>query len=355
MSAPPPSVLVIRRRYLGDIVLLGSVFRNLRLHWPLARITALVEEPYGDVLVLNPDVNGVLALPRRTREWPGFLRCLRQARFTHVFDFDNNERTAVLARLSGAPFRATLWHEGRRPRLDRLYTLRQFDPPAIHERRPITEYYLSLLASAGVPIARREIRLVPREADLAFVRELLGRLFGAVVPPNTRCLLVHPGSRSPCRLWPPERFGEVCRRVRTELGARVVLITGPGEEAVRQEILAHAGTGQLVIDQHLSAPQLAALTAQFDLLLCHDSGPMHVAAAVGTRVVALLGSQNPVLFAPPGEGHLVLQPPLPCTACVAPGECVPGNSYHNYCVRNLPAGLVFTAVRDQLARPAVRP
>ena len=93
MSAPPPSVLVIRRRYLGDIVLLGSGFRNLRLHWPLARITALVEEPYGDVLVLNPDVNGVLALPRRTREWPGFLRCLRQARFTHVFDFDNNERT----------------------------------------------------------------------------------------------------------------------------------------------------------------------------------------------------------------------------------------------------------------------
>jgi ADP-heptose:LPS heptosyltransferase len=100
---------------------------------------------------------------------------------------------------------------------------------------------------------------------------------------------------------------------------------------------------------------LAALIAQFDLLLCHDSGPMHLAAAVGTRVVALLGSQNPVLFAPPGEGHIVLQPPLPCTACVAPGECVPGDSYRNYCVRNLPVGPVFTAVRDQLARPAAWP
>lgn len=348
MSAPPPSVLVIRRRYLGDIVLLGSVFRNLRLHWPLARITALVEEPYAGVLALNPDVDGALALPRRAREWPGFLRRLRQARFTHVFDFDNNERTALLARLSGAPFRSTLWHEGRRPRLDRFYTHRQFDPPDIHERRPISEYYLSLLASAGVPVARRDIRLVPREADLAFVRELLGRLFACSVPPNPRCLLVHPGTRSPCRQWPPERFGEVCRRVTAELGAKVVLIAGPGEEEVLQKILAHAGPDQPVIDQPLSVPQLAALATRFDLLLCHDSGPMHVAAAVGTRVVALLGSQNPVLFAPPGEGHTVVQPPLPCTTCVAPGRCQPGDSYHNYCVQNIPLEAVWAAVCQQL-------
>jgi ADP-heptose:LPS heptosyltransferase len=352
MSAAPPSVLVIRRRYLGDIVLLGSVFRNLRLHWPLARITALVEEPYASVLALNPDVDGVLALPRRAREWPGFLRQLRRAHITHVFDFDNNERTAMLAFLSGAPFRATLWHEGRRPRLNRFYTVRQFDPPAIHERRPITEYYLSLLASAGVPVAQRDIRLVPREADLAFVRELLGRLFGSVVPPNTRFLLVHPGSRSPCRLWPPERFGEVCRRVTGELGVRVVLTAGPGEAAMLHQIRSHAGADRMVVVPFLSVPQLAALAAEADLMLCHDSGPMHVAAAVGTRVVALLGSQNPVLFAPPGEGHIVLQPPLPCTTCVAPGECVPGNSYRNYCVRNLPVEPVFTAIRDQLARPA---
>lgn len=354
----PPAdrrILVIRRRYLGDIVLLGSVFRNLRLHWPLARITALVEEPYAGVLALNPDVDAVLALPRRAREWPGFLRQLHRAHATHVFDFDNNERTAVLARLSGAPFRATLWHEGRRPRLDRFYTHRQFDPPAVHESRPITEYFLSLLASAGVPIARREIRLVPREADLAFVRGLLGRLFGTVDPPNTRFLLVHPGSRSPCRLWPPERFGEICRRVEIELGARVVLIAGPGEENVLQKILSHAGAGLPVIAPCLSVPQLAALAAQADLMLCHDSGPMHIAAAVGTRVVALLGSQNPVLFAPPGEGHIVLQPPLPCTACVAPGKCVPGNSYRNYCVRNLTVEQVFGAIRDQLARLAARP
>ena len=84
-----------------------------------------------------------------------------------------------------------------------------------------------------MPIVTHEVRLVPREADVALVRELLGRLFCTVVPPHTRFLLVHPGSRSPFRLWPPERFGEVCRRVRGELEARVVLIAELNAALVR--------------------------------------------------------------------------------------------------------------------------
>jgi len=67
-------------------------------------------------------------------------------------------------------------------------------------------------------------------------------------------------------------------------------------------------------------------------------------------VVALYGSQNAVLFQPVGQGHTLLQPPLPCTACVAPDQCVPADSYHNYCVRRLGVDEVFAAVRDQLAR-----
>ena len=200
-----------------------------------------------------------------------------------------------------------------------------------------------------MPVVTREVRLVPREADVSVSSELLGRLSCGSVPPGTRRLLVHPGSRSPCRLWPPERFGEVCRHVKTELGARVVLVAGPGEEDILRQILLHAGAGQLVIDQPLTVPQFAALAAQFDLLLCHDSGPMHLAAAVGTPVVALLGSQNPVLFAPPGDGHIVLQPPMPCRNCVAPGICVPGDSYRNYCVRNIDPASVLEAVRRGLA------
>src|SRR6185295_12074807 len=88
-----PRVLLIRRRYFGDIVLLGSVVRNLRLHWPKAWITVLTEAAYAGVLPLNHDVDSALAFPTRALEWVGFLRMLRGARFTHVLDFDNTDKT----------------------------------------------------------------------------------------------------------------------------------------------------------------------------------------------------------------------------------------------------------------------
>ena len=279
------------------------------------------------------------------------LRALRSGRFTHVFDLDKTEKTALLTRLTGAAFRIALHHGGFPVRLRRCYTrTHRLTIPRLSMRtHSITDYYLQVLPAAGVPVATREVRLVPREADVIWVQELLGRLFCGSVPPGTRRLLVHPGSRSPFRLWPPERIGEICQHVKTELGAKVVLVAGPGEEDILRQILPHAGADQLVIDQHLSVPQFAALAAQFDLLLCHDSGPMHIAAAIGTPVVALLGSQNERLFAPPGDGHIVLQPPMPCRNCVAPGICVPGDSYRNYCIRNIDPASVLEAVRRGLA------
>lgn len=357
-----PRLLVIRRRYLGDIVLLGSVFRNLRLHWPLARLTALVEEPYAGVLPLNPDVDATLMLPRTTGGWWRLLRALRAGRFTHVFDFDNTDKTALLARLTGAPFRATLHLENVRRHFPALYTATVFVSSPDYSAQSITETYLRLLKPAGVPVVTRAVRLVPREADLAFARGLLaGRLetkspTKAVgrYPAKPKTLLVHPGSRSSCRLWPLERFAAVCDRVQNELGTQVFLVGGSSEQSHVAGIKQHASMPLVSIDAPLGVPLFTALAAQVDLLLCHDSGPMHIAAAIGTPVVALYGSQNAKVWCPLGDVHTVLQPPMPCRNCVAPGTCVPGDSYRNYCIRNLSEDQVFAAIRAQLARPAPR-
>ena len=339
----PPRILVIRRRYLGDIVLLGSFLRNLRLHWPAARIEVLAEPAFAAVLALNPDVNETVVLPRSVRAWPALLLGLRRRGYTHVFNFDNTEGTAALARLTGARFRAGLHHGGYRLKLRRSYTHAIHDPNDRHEARPITEYYLSTLEAAGVPIVTREVRLVPREKDL----EEMGRFVGAAGSP---VLLVHPGSRSPCRIWPAERFAAVCDRVQDELGVQTVVVGGPDERERVAEIrrLAHAHI--LTFSEPPSLPRLAALARLATVVLCHASGPMHVAAAIGTPVVALYGSQNAILFRPMGEHHTLLQAPMPCNDCVAPDRCVPRDSYHNYCVRRLTVDEVFAAVSAQFAR-----
>lgn len=338
---------MIRRRYLGDIVLLGSFLANLRAHWPRAELSLLIEEAYAEVVALQPHVDRAYTLSKNgsARSWLKLARTLRSARFTHVFDLDNGERTALLARVTGAPFRAALLHEGIKPRFVPLYTTTITDPGHLHEARHITEFYLSLLSTAHIPIVTRDVSLQLRDGDRIFAHELLSSLGISYAQPR---LLVHPGSRSVHRLWPAERFAAVIDRAQKELHARVVLIGGPGERAVLDEIRRRVTTPLAIVERPLSVAQFAAVAGACEVLLCHDSGPMHVAAAVGARVVALLGSQNPVVFAPLGRGHTVLQAPLPCRECVSPQTCVPGDSYRNHCVQRLSTDQVWEAVREKV-------
>ena len=163
MTSPEsPRILVIRRRYLGDIVLLGSVFLNLRRRWPSARIGALVERPYAGILPLNPDVDDVHTLPTRWSEWWGFLRQLRRHRYTHVLDFDNTERTAFVTRMSGASVRVAFDRELIPFRQSWVYTHSARVRNADYDRQPITTTYLALLQVIDVPVTHLTPRLVPR-------------------------------------------------------------------------------------------------------------------------------------------------------------------------------------------------
>ncbi len=309
------------------------------------------------MLPLNPDVDATLTFPRALREWPGFLGALRRARFTHVLDFDNTEKTAVLTRVTGAPVRVAFDRELIKFRYRRCYTHAAKVANAFYDSHHITETYLQLLAPIGVPVTTREVRLVPRESDVAAVAPLVGGVKAKIVPSEARSLtnrkskiLVHPGSRSPFRVWPPERFAAVCDRLQDELGAQVFLVAGPAEQPLVQQIRAHAQSHLVAIERALPVGEFAALAAQFDVFLCHDSGPMHVAAAVGTPVVALFGSQNATIWRPLGDRHTVLQTPLPC-ACLgeaAPTPCVKGDAYRSYCVRMLTEPQVFAAVAARL-------
>ncbi|MGH7994868.1 MAG: glycosyltransferase family 9 protein [Opitutaceae bacterium] len=338
-----PSVLVIRRRYLGDIVLLGPVLRSLREHWPEAPLRVLALPEYAEVLALNPDVTETLIVPRLLSAWPGFLARLRRLRFTHVFNFDNTEGTAALARWTAAPFRLGLHHGGYPLKWRRAYTHAVDDPKDEHEARSITAYFLKALAPAGVPATTGTARLVPRDTDVAWVK----RFVGAAGP----VLLVHPGSRSAWRVWPAERFAALCDRAQEELGAQVVLAGGPADREILAAIRSQAKTHLFAWDRPLSVPRFAALARVSSVLFCHDSGPMHIAAAVGTPVVALYGSQNAALFRPSGEGHLVVQPTIPCgSACLAPGTCAPTDSYRSLCVRRITVNEAFAALSAQWKR-----
>ena len=344
-----PRILLIRRRYLGDIVLLGSVARNLRLHWPDAHLCLLTGAAYAGVIPLNPDLNAALTFPRRAADWPGFVRTLRRERFTHVLDFDNTEKTALVTHLTGAAVRATFDRELIVHRYRWLYTHAAKVTNAFYDSHHITDTYLALPAAIGVPVVSREVRLVPRVEDVAAATRIAGGPKSKIKNQKSKILL-HPGSRSPHRIWPADRFAAVCDRLQDELDAQVFLTAGPYEDHLVDAIRRHAKTHLVALPPLASVGALAALIAQCEVFLCHDSGPMHVAAAVGTPVVALFGSQNATLWRPLGGRHTVLQTPLPC-ACLgaaAPTPCVRDDSYRSYCVRMLSVEQVCAAVAAEL-------
>lgn len=346
--SPAPHVLIIRRRYLGDIVVLGSLIRNLRLHWPKARLTLLCDRAYAEAAALHPDLDLVRHFPPGARQWPAFLRQLRRDRYTHVLDIDNRDKTALFTLVTGAPVRLTLHRDHPKFPLRHgwVYTERIPITREWHDSHHITEIYHQILRPLGVPMRVHDSRLRLRDDELAAMRRLVGggdRRLPKVV--------VHPGSRSRYRVWPADRFAAVCDRLQDDLGAQVFLVGGPGERPIVEAIRRHAATHLVAIDRSLSVSELAALFAQFDVLLAHDSGPMHVAAAAGTRVVALYGSQNATIWRPAGEGHVVLQTALPCP-CFPPGvlpePCRKEDSYFSFCVRHIDPETVFDAVASTL-------
>ena len=337
-----PHVLIIRRRYLGDIVLLGSFIRNIKLLWPIAQVRVLVQSGFAGLLDLNSDVTEAIKMPQKASNWPQFLLAIRNYNFTHVFNFDNTEGTALIARFSGASFRCGSHHGGYRLKLKSFYTHISHDLNEVHESRPFTEYYLLALSQASVPIVTRSITLTPKQDDVLNLKRFVGA--------SGRVVLIHPGSRSTYRVWPAERFAETCDKIQDELGAQVILVGGPNDDEVISAIRAKTKTHLIKIGESLSVQRFAALAQIASVALCHDSGPMHVAAAVGTKVVALYGSQNAVLFQPTGEGHILLQTPLPCTDCVAPSRCIVQDSYHNLCVQKISVEAVVEAVKIQLLK-----
>jgi len=277
-----PRILVLKRSGIAEVVLLGPFLRNLRAHWPSAHLAVATDTAHTEALTLNPDVDRVLALPWHLGSWPSFLRELRRPPWTHVFDFDSTRRTALLTRLTGAPFRLAL-------------------PVGSRDLVPLSETYLGALAPAGVPLSSRDMRLEPREADIADLR----RMVGAAGP----VLLVHPGSRSSDPVFEPRDFAAVCDRAQDELGVQVVLVGAPQDAPLIADIRGRASSHLLTLPQAPSLSRFAALARLSAVVLCRDGGPMHVAAAVGTPLVALGGPGYSDRMSPVGTGHVILRPP----------------------------------------------
>lgn len=354
-----PRVLVVRRRYLGDTVLVQPFVANLRARWPDAWISLVLDTPYAGVMRDVGELDEIIELPWGALGLRGnasrWLRALRsvlaRGPWDMAFDFARNERAQLLLLLSRAPVRMTYEMEGqplhrRWPYTD-VVEVSAADQAVLHT----VDINNRLLQALGIPTPHRNPRLPVTAGQRQAAREVLAREPAwRTERPDAPLVVVHPGSGAEARRWHPGGFAQVADHLARHHGARVMVLGGPAEAGLAGRVTA----AMTMPGRYLAAPSdvrdLVGLLAEADLLLCNDSGPMHIAAAVGTSVCALYGAQSRVTWAPLGDGaHRTLQPTLPCaSACVAAEACTPHDPMHAYCIRRITTQDVIEAVDAQM-------
>ena len=312
-----PRILIIRTDRVGDVILSTPVIRSLRSAMPDAYLAMMVRPEHRELVEGNPDLNAVILYDKEGAEksWWGslrFARALRQQRFDAALILHSTNRVILVSWLAGIHRRV-----GYARRLPWLLT---DSIPYIKREgnRHELEYNLDLLRLIGVE-ARERALFVPttsaQEASIvAFLRD--HRLSG-----SEPLIILHPGASCPSKRWPVRRFASVGDRMAQRHGARIVVVTGPGEVSFGEAVVRRMKQPAVPAFGRFSLGELACLFRKARCLISNDSGPVHLACAVGTPVVSIFGrwggGLSPTRWGPTGPKSVVLHHDIGCRPCLA--------------------------------------
>lgn len=311
MSFDPQNILVIDFGQLGDVVLSLPALRAIREHFPQAKITVVVGKPGAEVVTLSGYANVTLSVDRVSlRDGPKLISIarivklvkeVRRAKYDFVIDLHSLSETNLLGFLSGAPQRLYSRRPGRS-----LNYLSNFEPrPPVeedHRKRHLVDRYLDVLLPLEVTGADRNPRLRTRAEDDATIDKLLKK---EKAESGSPLIGLFPGAGHPSRRWPLEQFAELAEYLIRNDGVRPIVFAGPEERALIPQIRKLFPRSAIILDR-LTIPQMAAAQARLAAFVSNDTGPMHVAAAVGTPVVLLLDRRAPKSYLPLGSQHRVI-------------------------------------------------
>jgi lipopolysaccharide heptosyltransferase I len=284
------SVLIVRLGALGDLVHAMPAVAALRAAWPDAGIDWLVDGRYAALLELVPGVNRIVVIGGRPgRPVRSVIRDLRRARYDLAIDFQGLLKSAALARFAGARETAGfVAGQLREPLAGVFYTRRIPADDSGH----VVRKNLSLVEALGVGVREVAAPLkVTASAVPGQVRQLLR------VDAGARFAVINPGAGWPNKQWPAGRYGAIAAHLSARHGLPSVVTWGPREQALAGEVVAASG-GTARTAPSTSIADLVELARAAAVFIAGDTGPMQLAAAVGTPVVGLFGPTNPLRNGP---------------------------------------------------------
>ena len=335
---PFPRIVVFKPGPIGDVLHALPAVAALRNRFPGSRIVLVSSGALRDLLDGYPHVDERIYLPSDLfrGDLPAFLRFAREVRSLRAdlfVDLRKNAKSFLLRNFSGA--KTVLRYRKQRK------------APKAGRRLHAVENFLEAVAPVTGTVERPDLSIRLLDRDRAAIDRFLEREVSPELRDAPRVVLnATVGWAIPSRLWPPDHFARLGDRAREELGAVVFLTGGPED---RQYVDGIAGTmrgSPVVTAGTLTLGETAALIEKADLLVSGDTGPLHMAVAVGTRAIGLYGSVSTERSRPYGEGHVALKRELPCLPCEKK-VCPLGTMQ---CMKDLSVEEVFGEVREALER-----
>ncbi len=372
-------ILIIKPSSLGDIVHSLPTLKAVRQLFPKAFISWLVKEEWAGILAGNPYLDEILSFPFTLKGMPQIIGSVRKRRFDLVLDLQGLLRSSVISLLSGASIR--IGYDSAREGAKIFYTERVRVPSLdIHA---VDRYMLSV-GIEGFKPTQSDFCIRVDQSDTGYVREMLA-INNSL---NSPLIAINPQARWKTKVWHQERFDLLADLLADKLGARIVLVGSdkkasgvekavdthgfasdlPSEQSEREwdgrspEIEQRAkralrgrlhpalpvegATQAPIIDMRgkTNLKQLAALLKEVDLLVTNDSGPMHIAAALGTPVLAIFGPTDPKRTGPYGEIHRVIRGSAECSPCFKKRCIMPSH----LCMDTISVEMVLEEVSDIL-------
>lgn len=350
-AAPPERVLLLRLERIGDLLMVIDAIAAARAAWPSAEIDLAVGSWNAPLARLIPGVTRIdsVDVPWLAREGTGLswralsarAKVWRARQYDLVVNFEPDIRTNLLAWRSGAPLRAGYWTGGGGAFLTDALA---YDPASHVSANAFA--LIRHVTGGGTLHGAPGPRLIPDAASVAAADALL-----SATPSANRLIGLHVSGGRESKQWHLARFAEVGRILAADSATTLVLTGGKGDRDVVDRVRAAIGPVPVVdAAGALDLPATAALLARLDVLVTGDTGPMHLAAAVGTPVVALFGPSDPRRYGPLADHQRVLRVQLPCSPCgqvrLPPERC---RGHVPDCMDGITVDAVVRAARELLA------
>jgi len=310
-------ILIVRTDRIGDVILSTPVIKALRKNYPKAYIAMMVSPAAFDIVDGNPYLDKVIVYDKdlKQKSWVDSIKfafSLKRDKFDLVIILHPTNRVNLLTYIAGIKKRV-----GLDKKLGFLLTDKMPHVKQLGQKHEL-EYNLDLLRYLGIEVQDKSLFVPIKKEAKKWVDEMFLK---NGLKEGDKLLVIHPAASCPSKIWPAKRFAEVADKLVQAYNLKVLIVSGPKDLAVVSEVIKNMKTEPINFAGQTSVSQLACILKRCRLFISNDSGPVHLASAVGAPVISIFGRNQPGLspkrWGPVGVKDVFLHKEIGCVECLA--------------------------------------